>query len=628
MLLITAAFQIALSFPLRISSTDISLDMVKKYAPAAKFHRDERQLPCSIEYLLQNSNFSSRTGTFASISNATQDDLFNHPDDQSWIKINVSQWGGQPLPQAPMYYAVQEDVTQLYIHYLFLYAKQGGQTLRFGGKDIIIDNVGAHEGDLEHFLITLSKKDQTILEVGFEKHGEMVRYKPGDVAWMGNTHAIVSVALNGHASYNQKAVGDTSWERDYPVVKIGDFLEDNDDLAMWWHPWNESDFKLLGLDQNGSVIGDQKWATFAGRLGDSYTTDLNGAVTFDNKPLDGGSWAAVKTTWALVKPLLGEDFTKADGPYGPGSSYRHLVTPLSIPTEPLLYVFHQDGVRKGEIWYSTFNGTSWSSDQKVEDYKMASGTSPSLVFYKEYLYCIHQGSGGGDLWYTPFSSTKWNMDTLLTDGTKMSQSASPVVYNDNIYVFHQGSGRNGDVWYHIFDGTTWQPAIQLSNTKIALEASPAAVVFNNKIYVFHLGSGGSGDLWYNVLDNTTWLGDTLLTDGTKMSQSISAVVYKNYIYVFHQGSGQNGDLWYHMFDGTTWQPAIQLANTKMSTDSSPSAVVFNDKIYVFHQGSGGSGDLWYNTLDGTTWLGDTLVTNGMKLSASPAAIVIAYNSGR
>jgi hypothetical protein len=39
----------------------LPLDIVKKYAPAVKFHENERVFPCSIEYLLEGATLNYRT---------------------------------------------------------------------------------------------------------------------------------------------------------------------------------------------------------------------------------------------------------------------------------------------------------------------------------------------------------------------------------------------------------------------------------------------------------------------------------------------------------------------------------------------------------------------------------------
>ena len=44
---------------------EIPLDIVKKYSPVFQFHENEQYLPCSIEYLLENSTLHYRNVGFA-----------------------------------------------------------------------------------------------------------------------------------------------------------------------------------------------------------------------------------------------------------------------------------------------------------------------------------------------------------------------------------------------------------------------------------------------------------------------------------------------------------------------------------------------------------------------------------
>lgn len=78
-----------------------------------------------------------------SIQNPTQKDLQTYSGEDYYVKVADSQFGGQSFPQAPLYYAVQNytDASSgkkyMLIHYLFLYAFQGGlpdqfHVLRFG----------------------------------------------------------------------------------------------------------------------------------------------------------------------------------------------------------------------------------------------------------------------------------------------------------------------------------------------------------------------------------------------------------------------------------------------------------------------------------------------------------------
>ena len=133
------------------------------------------------------------------IPNPTQKDLQTHSNESYYIDINETQYPGQPIPSAPLYYAIQRKGDQITIHYLLLYANQSGQTaraLRAGTEfDCVLRTFGEHQGDLEHFTITLLNKNgtYTVQQVGFEAHGDISVYPPNQVKWEDETHAIVHV---------------------------------------------------------------------------------------------------------------------------------------------------------------------------------------------------------------------------------------------------------------------------------------------------------------------------------------------------------------------------------------------------------------------------------------------------
>ena len=133
------------------------------------------------------------------IPNPSQATLGTHSSQSYYVQIDPAQYPGQPIPTAPMYYAVQEQGDSITIHYPILYANQTGQTcraLRAGTEfDLALETLGYHQGDLERFNITLQRSNgkYTIVQVGFEAHGKLVTYTPDKVKWEENTHAIVHV---------------------------------------------------------------------------------------------------------------------------------------------------------------------------------------------------------------------------------------------------------------------------------------------------------------------------------------------------------------------------------------------------------------------------------------------------
>jgi len=179
-----------------------------------------------------------------------------------------------------------------------------------------------------------SNPNYSFVSADFEAHGNTKSYSDStQVSWVEGTHAQISIGLNGHGIWNEMDVdvGNPVWDVYVDgSVGIGDFFEDAQN-AQWWYPWKQSsEFKLLGLDKDGKPIGDQIWAAFRGRLGDSYSTGLDGAVYFDNSGLNAWDWAFVKLTWAAGS-LFGKipsTLLWADGPLGPGG--RDWVTPLKV----------------------------------------------------------------------------------------------------------------------------------------------------------------------------------------------------------------------------------------------------------------------------------------------------------
>ena len=272
------------------------------------------------------------------LDNLTQSILKDHPAEHYYVKVNQSQHAGQPLPTAPIYYAIQEYDDAIDITYIVLYAYQGGQTaraLRAGTEfNCIIPDLGTHQGDLERVTVTLSKHANStgpdtyaVARLAYEGHGKTTFFTPDQVKWEDTTHPIVHLTLNSHAMTNEDpATSDHRYDFSLAgFVAIGDWVG----TGQWWRPHSDgSDFKLLGLDSASQPIGDQVWAAFGGYLGESHNNTLVGGTYFDQKKLSAFDWIFVKIIYGagmLIKkiPL---DKLVGDGPAGPAR--RSWVTPV------------------------------------------------------------------------------------------------------------------------------------------------------------------------------------------------------------------------------------------------------------------------------------------------------------
>jgi hypothetical protein len=258
------------------------------------------------------------------ISDVTPFMLQQNSSNQFYVRVNPSQHGGQPLPTAPLYYAIQEYDDAVEITYITLYAYQGGQTVlarRFFSEFLcLLPALGSHEGDLERMTVTLAKGPNdtyTISRVVFEAHGRPTIYTPDQVKWEG-THPIAHLTLNSHAMRNMDpAVSDHHYDVNIPgAVAVGDWIGE----GAWWRPYSDgSEFKRLGLDATYHPIGDQVWSAFRGNLGDTHNNVLVAGTYFDGKRLRILDWWFAKFiyTAAMLIKVIPLDKLVGEGPAGP-----------------------------------------------------------------------------------------------------------------------------------------------------------------------------------------------------------------------------------------------------------------------------------------------------------------------
>jgi hypothetical protein len=237
--------------------------------------------------------------------------------------------------------------------------------------------------------------------------------------------------------------------------------------------------------------------------------------------------------------------------------------------------------------------------------------SPALAVYSGKLYSACRGQGNsGQIVYQTSDGTTWS-DQKLVRNFRISASPALAVYKNKLYLAHQGDGNSGQILYTTFDGTNWTDDTLIKNCGIS--GSPALAVYKGRLYLAHQGYGGSGEIWYTTFDGMTWSKDTLIVN-CGMSESPALAVYNGELYLAHQGYGNSGQILYTTFDGTTWASDTLIAGCGMS--ASPALAVFG-KLYLAHQGYGAGGDFWYTAFNGQSWSADTLVRSRM-MSASPA----------
>jgi len=277
--------------------------------------------------------------------------------------------------------------------------------------------------------------------------------------------------------------------------------------------------------------------------------------------------------WSKDQPLM--TGARKDGKVGTTK------TPALAMFTNVLYCVHEGFGQDGLLWYTTTSdGTTWSQDQQIKtgpkkngDVGISKTGAPALISFKGTLYCIHEGLKPDDqndldgyLWYTTFDGTTWSEDKQLKTGHKgdgnVGTSGSPalIVFQDTLYCIHEGHGQNGYLWYTTFDGTTWSQDQQIKtggrkDGTVGTSGAPGLAIFQDTLYCLHEGYKQNGYLWYTTFDGTTWSQDQQIKTGDRKDGAVGTtragalvVLYdkqrKPQLYCIHEGNNQNGYLWY------------------------------------------------------------------------------------
>lgn len=181
-----------------MATDDHRLAFIRDHCPKTTFHPHEQHFPCSIQHLLRDSTLKRRSrGTQDNLDTVkidpTADELGEVVDDNYdyFVDIASSQLQGCPSADravnAPIYVSIVEvDGSFIDIYYISLYAFQGSATFRCCARlghnyNVIANEFGRHQGDVEHCIVRTDLVFSHVLSVGYEGHDKIAWFFPGTV---------------------------------------------------------------------------------------------------------------------------------------------------------------------------------------------------------------------------------------------------------------------------------------------------------------------------------------------------------------------------------------------------------------------------------------------------------------
>ena len=139
-----------------------------------------------------------------------------------------------------------------------------------------------------------------------------------------------------------------------------------------------------------------------------------------------------------------------------------------------------NGQTGDRIWYSAYNGSSWSGQQTVgwAGGHALTGKAPALAVLDGHLYAAWTGATGDKIWYSSYNGTRWSVQHTVTGswGSALNSTGPALaVLFGKLYAGWTETSTSR-IAFSTLSGTTWTPPRVLSVTSLytpALLGDPA-----------------------------------------------------------------------------------------------------------------------------------------------------------
>jgi hypothetical protein len=210
------------------------------------------------------------------------------------------------------------------------------------------------------------------------------------------------------------------------------------------------------------------WAVWKGSNGDSR-------IWYSNQ-FQANSWSQpqiLPSVFTSARPAL--------------SSYTH-------NGNQLLYAAWKGEGDDERIWYSIFDGESWSAQQTIPNVYTSTGLA--LAAYGTVLYAAWKGSQNDTrLWYATYD-TSWSPQTQFPDPIR--SSAGPCLSSAGFAAW-RGVGSDENVYWAKILGNQW--SAQTSMPSAIQTSGTPSIVADGGIYAMGKGPDGNESIWYTMYEN-------------------------------------------------------------------------------------------------------------------------------
>jgi hypothetical protein len=193
-----------------------------------------------------------------------------------------------------------------------------------------------------------------------------------------------------------------------------------------------------------------------------------------------------------------------------------------------LYVFWQGQAPPDNIWYSAFNGTSWTSQTELKTVEPFNSSIAGLAVYNSDLY-LSWLTDSFTIDYSDFNGSTWSSAATVPSAQSKNFESSDVplaVYNDDLYVSWEST--TNYLMYSHFNGSSWSAPQSLGPRS---DAGPALATMGTQLFAAW-NNYSKLKVMYSTFNGTKWVAAKSIPGATYTVQTGPALTpYDGSIYV-------------------------------------------------------------------------------------------------
>jgi hypothetical protein len=301
-------------------------------------------------------------------------------------------------------------------------------------------------------------------------------------------------------------------------------------------------------------------------------------------------------------------------------------TPGAIILAAMMIAAAVVGTPAAQAAFST--RASWTAPKAIPSALTAA--TPALAQYGGRLYAAWAGKPPGPfhIWYSSYNGKSWSKQATVPSAVTASGAGPALtVYNGDLYLAWEGASSTPKVYYSSFNGTSWSSAAAVpSALTYPAFGHPGLAAFNGDLYVSWTGKGGS-NVWYSAFSGTTWTTPTTIPS---VNGSPSLAVYKKQLFAAEFECEPTCPVTYEVFNGTTWTTPKSFPSSDTPNDNNVALAVDDNVLYAAWIDST-TNEVAYAPYNGS-WLAELLVPAsgscpGPALGAYGSSLFAAWEKG-